>query len=97
MDEFFCDKQEKATYIKADIESFEYDMLCGAKETIQRYRPRLAICIYHSAADMYKIPLLIKEYCPDYKFSIRHHSTTLSETVLYAYPDNPASWISSYE
>lgn len=97
MDEFFRDKQEKIDCIKADIESFEYDMLCGAKETIQRYRPRLAICIYHSAADMYRIPLLIKEYCPDYKFSIRHHSTTLSETVLYAYPDNPASWISSYE
>lgn len=97
MDEFFRDKQEKIDCIKADIESFEYDMLCGAKETIQRHHPRLAICIYHSAADMYRIPLLIKEYCPDYKFSIRHHSAMLADTVLYAYPDNPASWISSYE
>ncbi len=93
LDEFLRDKHEVVTYIKADIESFEYDMLCGAKETIQKYRPRLAICIYHCASDLYKIPALLREYCPDYKFDIRHHSMTLSETVLYAYTDDASHWV----
>lgn len=97
IDEFFLNKQEKVTFIKADIESFEYDMLCGAKEMIQKYHPRLAICIYHGASDMYKIPLLIREYCPDYKIAIRHHSVTLSETVVYAYCDDLFQWVDLHE
>ncbi|MBQ6342965.1 MAG: FkbM family methyltransferase [Anaerolineaceae bacterium] len=79
------DFADKVTYIKADIESFEYKMLKGAEKTIKNNKPRLAICIYHNAVDMYSILLLIHRINPDYRFSVRHHSFTLSETVLYAY------------
>ena len=60
-------------------------MLLGAKKSIKKYRPKLAICIYHNAVDFYEIPILIKEILPDYHLSIRHHSPTLCETVLYAW------------
>lgn len=60
-------------------------MLLGAEKGIKRYKPLLAICIYHNAMDFYEIPMLIKRMVPEYKLAVRHHKETLSETVLYAY------------
>ena len=76
---------EGYTFLKADVESYEYKMLLGAEKTIKKYKPRLAICIYHNATDFYSIPLLVKEFRPDYRFTIRHHSVGRAETVLYAW------------
>lgn len=76
---------EGYTFLKADIESYEYKMLLGAQKTIKKYKPRLAICIYHNAVDFYSIPLLVKEFRSDYKLMIRHHSLEIGETVLYAW------------
>ena len=72
-------------FIKADIESYEYKMLQGAKNTIKKNKPMIAVCIYHNSVDFYSIPLLIHSICDDYKLSIRHYTPNLSETVLYAY------------
>lgn len=77
--------QEPITFLKADIESYEYKMLEGAKDSIAKWKPLLAICIYHNAIDMYSIPIRLKEMVPEYKFAIRHHSYQLDETVLYAW------------
>lgn len=79
--------QIKYTFLKADIESYEYKMLLGAKEGIQKNKPLLAICIYHNAVDLYSIPLLIKSMVKDYKLAVRQHSNTLLETVLYCWCD----------
>lgn len=76
--------KEPYTFIKADIESYEYRMLLGAKRGIQTNKPRLTVCIYHNAVDFYSIPLLVKELVPEYELAIRHHLEGLSETVLYA-------------
>jgi len=83
LDDYF--KEQKVSFIKADIESYELDMLHGAESVIKRDRPLLAICIYHNASDMFTIPLFIKELCGDYKLKIRHHTYSLLDTVLYAY------------
>ena len=77
-------KGDRVTFIKADIEGFELEMLKGAKETIQRWRPDLAICVYHKTSDIYKIPEYIKRLVPEYKIYLRHHHDDYSETVLYA-------------
>lgn len=77
---------EKVTFIKMDVEGAELESLKGARRTIQRCKPKLAICIYHKAEDMYEIPLFIKELVPEYKLYVRHHSNGASETVLYAMP-----------
>ena len=73
------------SFIKADIEGAEMDMLHGAKNIIQRDKPKLAITLYHNLTDYYEIPLYVKSLVPDYKFKIRHHSLKFPETVLYAY------------
>lgn len=53
------------TFIKMDIEGAEYNALLGAKRVITEQKPKLAICIYHSYEDYYRIPLLIKEMVPE--------------------------------
>lgn len=83
LDDFL--KGEKVTFIKADIESYEYRMLKGAEKIIAAYRPRLGICIYHNATDFYSIPLLLKELVPEYKLMLRHHAFAVTDSILYAW------------
>ena len=70
-------------FIKADIESYEYRMLKGAAASIKKFKPRMAICIYHNSVDFFSIALFVKSLVPEYRLSVRHHSSSLSETVLY--------------
>lgn len=76
---------ERYSFLKADIESYEYRMLRGARNSIKKYHPRMAICIYHNMVDMFSIPLLIHEMDSSYRLAIRHHSYGYEETVLYAF------------
>lgn len=71
------------TFIKLDIEGAELEALKGAKNIIAKFRPRLAVCIYHKWEDFLDIPVYIQSLVPDYKFYIRHYSTSVAETVLY--------------
>lgn len=79
-----CIKDE-VTFIKMDIEGSELKALDGAKNLIQRCKPKLAICAYHLETDLWEIPLKIKELLPEYKIYIRHHLEDMDEeTVCYA-------------
>jgi FkbM family methyltransferase len=72
------------TLIKMDIEGAELKTIEGAESIIKRYKPKLAICVYHRADDIYEIPLAIKKLVPEYKLYLRQHSDSLLDTVLYA-------------
>jgi len=74
----------KVTFIKMDIEGAETDALLGAEKTIKTHKPKLAICIYHKMDDLWKIPLLVNSFVPEYKLYIRHHKYSFIDTVLYA-------------
>lgn len=76
---------EPYSFLKADIESFEYKMLLGAEKGIKRWKPDIAVCIYHNAIDFFSVVQLIHSIMPEYKFAVRHHSYGLLETVLYAW------------
>jgi FkbM family methyltransferase len=84
IDEYFADKTPP-TFIKLDIEGAEIEALKGASKTIRKYRPKLAICVYHKPDDLWKIPLLIKSINPDYKLHLRHYSLEICETICYAF------------
>jgi len=75
---------EPVTFIKMDIEGGEYNALHGARETIMKHKPKLAISVYHEVDDLVRIPLLIHDFVPEYKFYLRHHTVAHVDTVLYA-------------
>lgn len=75
-----------ATFIKMDIEGSELNALEGARETILRNRPILAICIYHSNEHMVAIAEWIHDVVPDYSLHVRQHALSDRETVLYGIP-----------
>lgn len=77
-------KADRVTYIKMDIEGSELKALEGAKRTIQRNRPKLAISLYHKPEDIVELPSYILDLVPEYKFYIRHYCSDVCETVLYA-------------
>ena len=67
-----------------DIEGSEMAALRGAKDTITKNKPKLAICLYHKPQDIWEIPIYIKKILPECKIYIRHHTDLLNETVCYA-------------
>lgn len=71
-------------FIKMDIEGGEVDALKGARQTILRHAPRLAISVYHLARDLPDTVTTIRNVRPDYRFFLSHKSPGLSETVLFA-------------
>ena len=75
---------ERVTFIKMDVEGAELKSLIGAKNTIIKNKPRLAICVYHKPEDIYEIPEYILSLVPEYRFYLRHYSSIRWETVLYA-------------
>ncbi len=78
--------QEKVDYIKLDIEGAEQDAIDGSVETIKRYHPVLAICIYHKAEDWHKIPQKILAIRRDYRIYLRHYMEGIFESVMYFIP-----------
>jgi hypothetical protein len=73
-----------ATIIKMDIEGAEQKALMGAKELIKKYKPKLAVSVYHNPVDIIQIPVIIYDMSSGYRFFMRHHDPTQCETVLYA-------------
>jgi FkbM family methyltransferase len=71
-------------FIKMDIESTEISALKGAQNIIKNTAPDLAISVYHKISDLWRIPLLLKEWVPEYKFYMRSHNAYSIDTVLYA-------------
>ena len=70
--------------IKMDIEGAEYYALQGAEKAIIKYKPKLAICLYHNYEDFLRIPLLINEMQEGYRFYLRHQSFGCTDTILFA-------------
>lgn len=77
---------KRVSMIKMDIEGGEYDALIGAQQVIQRDRPILAICVYHSQEDIWRLPLLIRTLCPEYCMYLKAYRGDGIQTVVYAVP-----------
>lgn len=56
----------RVDFIKMDIEGAEQKAIAGARQTIQKYRPRMALCVYHTGQDPVMVPRLVRELRPDY-------------------------------
>ena len=77
---------EKVTFIKMDPSGdIVRQVLMGGEKTIRTHKPKLALGIYHSLEEFIDIPILLKEWCPEYKLFLRHNTYHLSDTDLYAH------------
>lgn len=79
--------KDEVTYIKLDVEGSELLALRGAQNIIRKYKPKLAICLYHNVEDLYTIPKYISDLHLPYKYYLRHHGiepNVNDEIVLYA-------------
>ena len=74
----------KVDFIKMDIEGAEPIALEGAIETIKRFKPKLAIAIYHSMEDFVNIPYWIMGLNLGYKLYLGHYTIHSEETVIFA-------------
>ena len=82
---------EKIDYIKMDVEGAEKNILEGAIKTIKKFKPSLAIAIYHGGKlfmeDFYNIPIFIKNIInEDYEYYIRTFHPAGLETILFCKP-----------
>jgi FkbM family methyltransferase len=85
IDTFFMEYGlEKVDFIKLDIEGSELPALKGAINTIQRFKPKLAISIYHSMNDFINISEYLHSLDCGYKFYLKHGTIHNEETVLLA-------------
>lgn len=74
---------DRVDFIKLDVEGAELDAVRGARECIQRFKPKLAISLYHKPNDLFDIILYIKKRFPFYSCHIDHYTIHAEETVLY--------------
>ncbi len=72
--------------IKLDIEGAERYALQGAKNTIVRNRPVLAICAYHLQDDILVLSDFIRSALTGYKLYLRHYLLSAGDTILYGIP-----------
>ncbi|TXJ57326.1 FkbM family methyltransferase [Brachyspira aalborgi] len=84
---------EKIDYIKMDVEGAEKNILEGSIKTIKKFKPSLAIAIYHGGKlfmeDFYNIPIFIKNVInEDYEYYIRTFHPAGLETILFCKPKN---------
>lgn len=70
----------KVDFIKADIEGAERNMLLGARGTMKKFAPKLAICTYHLKDDPEILENIIIQTNPDYRIVHKYKK-------IYAYVD----------
>jgi FkbM family methyltransferase len=75
---------DRVDFIKLDVEAAELRTLQGATSTLTRFRPRLAISLYHSLDDFVTIPAFLKSLDLNYEFFLGHFTIHKEETVLFA-------------
>ncbi|STQ87043.1 FkbM family methyltransferase [Helicobacter muridarum] len=69
-----------------DIEGAELEALKGAENTIKKYKPKLALSIYHRREDMLSIPKYLQSLNCGYRFYLRNFWWFSVDIVLYAIP-----------
>ncbi|MDR0821773.1 MAG: FkbM family methyltransferase [Oscillospiraceae bacterium] len=64
-------EDDTPTYIKMDIEGAEEAAILGGAELIRNAKPKLMVAVYHRCDDLLRIPELLHDLNPDYKFYLR--------------------------
>lgn len=68
----FCKQNGlRYSYLKADLEGYEINLLKGASDTIKQFKPKIAITTYHKANDVEEIRSFLLNLNPDYHILLK--------------------------
>ena len=86
IDEFIHEnKIEKLNTIQMDIEGSEIEAIRGARHAISKFKPKLALCIYHHPQHLTQIYSEVININPHYKVGFDHYSDNIEESVMFFY------------
>jgi FkbM family methyltransferase len=71
------------SFIKADVEGMEMELLRGAQRTIRTCRPKMSLCVYHYPSHLYEVAEYVRTLVPEYRLRLRHHAPLFGDFVLY--------------
>ena len=81
LDDYLDGRQ--ASFIKADVEGMEMELLRGAQHTIRTCRPKMSLCVYHYPSHLYEVAEYVRALVPEYRLSLRQHAPLFGDFVLY--------------
>ena len=76
---------DRVDFLKLDIEGAEPAALRGARDTLERWHPKLALAAYHDIDHLWQLPLAVTERNDDYRFALGHFTMHAEETVVYGW------------
>jgi len=83
IDDFMASNNiNKIDFMKMDVEGMEYEVTLGARQTIERFKPKMVIPLYHKSSDLLTIPLLMNEI-GKYKLYMRCKTAGVFGVNLY--------------
>jgi FkbM family methyltransferase len=74
---------ERVDFIKMDIEGAERQALRGARHTIARWKPNMAVCVYHRPDDPQAISAAVREARKDYLVPTLRPGEVASNLLLW--------------
>ncbi len=75
--------------IKIDAEGMDEEVICGAVNTIYCCKSNICVALYHRAADIIDLPLLLRKHNHRYKFYLRKKEYVPAwDVFLYAIDDS---------
>lgn len=77
---------ERVDFLKLDVEGAELEVLRGAERAIRRWRPKLALSVYHRDRDLADIPAWVADLGLGYELYLSHSWPGAAETILFARP-----------
>jgi FkbM family methyltransferase len=75
---------DRLGFLKLDVEGAELEALRGARRTLERDRPALAVSAYHRDEDLIELPAFIDGLGLGYELYLGHFTPGREETVLFA-------------
>lgn len=74
-------KLGRVDFIKMDVEGAERHAIRGAKQTLQRFHPRMSIATENLADDQYVVPQLVRQTWPGYQQECGRCTTTQDRRI----------------
>ncbi|MFN4807124.1 MAG: FkbM family methyltransferase [Akkermansiaceae bacterium] len=85
LDCLFFEKDIPVSFIKADVEGFEFQTLLGAENLIRKNRPKISITVYHDTNHFLEIMDYLRNIHQDYTFKLRGIAANGNPILLQAY------------